>query len=237
MEIKAEVQKADEKTANVARVLLQKKLRIPPHTAVRIVGKLDVSIEGNIMVQPSQSIKGLLSPYSITTQVLDDVPILLRNVSEHRVILQKYHILGTASPIDEIIEDHVQSANDKHSTSSKVSAELPDYLSDLEKRSVENLSESQASKVRKLLTEFHEVFAQDDMDIGLFKGITHKVNTGDAQPVSAKLRRTPLGFEKEEEAHLKSLLDKGIITPSKSEWASAAVLVRKKDGSVRYCID
>ena len=85
------------------------------------------------MVQSSQSIKGLLSPYYITTQVLDDVPILLRNVLEYSVNLQKHHILGTASPIDELIEDHVQTANDKHSTSSKASAELPDYLSDLEK--------------------------------------------------------------------------------------------------------
>jgi hypothetical protein len=53
----------------------------------------------------------------------------------------------------------VQSVNDKHSTSSKASAELPGYLSDLEKRSAENRSESQANKVCKLLTEFHEVFA------------------------------------------------------------------------------
>ena len=68
MEIKAEVRKADENAVNVARVLLQKKLRIPPHTEVQIVGKLDTSIGGNVMIQPSQSIKGLLSPYSITTQ-------------------------------------------------------------------------------------------------------------------------------------------------------------------------
>lgn len=47
------------------------------------------------------------------------------------------------------------------------------------------------------------VFAADDMDKGLFQGITHKENTGNAQPVRAKLRRTLQGFEKEEEARLK----------------------------------
>lgn len=47
------------------------------------------------------------------------------------------------------------------------------------------------------------VFAADDMDKGLFQGITHKENTGNAQPVRVKLRRTPQGFEKEEEARLK----------------------------------
>lgn len=108
---------------------------------------------------------------------------------------------------------------------------------DLQKRSVENLSQNRTNKVHDLLVEFQDVFAADDMDIGLFQGITHKVNTGDAQPVRAKLRRTPIGFEKEEEAHLKKLLDNGVIVPSKSEWTSAPVLVRKKDGSVRYCVD
>lgn len=51
------------------------------------------------------------------------------------------------------------------------------------------------------------------------------------------MRRTPLGFEKEEEEHLGKMLQCGVIRPSTSEWASPPVLVRKKDGSVRWCID
>lgn len=50
------------------------------------------------------------------------------------------------------------------------------------------------------------------------------------------MRRTPVGFEKEE-AHLQKMLDAGVIKPSSSEWASAPVLVRKRDGGVRLCID
>jgi hypothetical protein len=43
------------------------------------------------------------------------------------------------------------------------------------------------------------------------------------------MRRTPLGFEKEEEEHLQELLS--------SEWESPPVLFRQKDGKLRYCID
>ena len=49
--------------------------------------------------------------------------------------------------------------------------------------------------------------------------------------------RTPSSFEHEEENHLKALLKADVIEPSSSEWASPPVLVRKKDGKVRYCID
>jgi hypothetical protein len=48
---------------------------------------------------------------------------------------------------------------------------------------------------------------------------------------------TSLGFEKEEEAHLEKMLENGMIQPSNSEWASVPVLVRKKDGGMRWCID
>ena len=51
------------------------------------------------------------------------------------------------------------------------------------------------------------------------------------------MRRTPMGFEGEEEENLKQMLDIGVISESSSDWASAPVLVRKRDGSVRYCVD
>ena len=37
--------------------------------------------------------------------------------------------------------------------------------------------------------------------------------------------------------HLKEMLEIRAIRKSNSHWASAVVLVRKKDGSLRFCID
>ena len=51
------------------------------------------------------------------------------------------------------------------------------------------------------------------------------------------MSRTPLGYANEEMEHLEKLLKAGVIEPSCSEWASLSVLVRKRDGSVRWCID
>ena len=81
------------------------------------------------------------------------------------------------------------------------------------------------------------VFAKHDMDLGNFSAVKHKIDVGGAKPVHYRPRRTPLAFENEEKEHLEKLLDANIISPGASEWASPTVLVRKRDGTVRYCID
>ena len=93
VKLKAEVVKAWKRTISLARVLLKTKLRIPNHTSVHIMGKLDNTLEGEVMIQPSQSIKGLLSPNFIANQEEVDMPIFLQNVSAQRVIFQKTKFL------------------------------------------------------------------------------------------------------------------------------------------------
>jgi hypothetical protein len=55
--------------------------------------------------------------------------------------------------------------------------------------------------------------------------------------VKQRMRRTPFGFQDVEQQHLDRMIKAGVIRSSTSEWASAPVLVRKRDGSVRWCID
>ena len=72
---------------------------------------------------------------------------------------------------------------------------------------------------------------------GLFTATEHTIDTGDAKPIKQWMRRVPLGFADEEEKYLNKMLDNGVIIPSNSEWASPSVLIHKKDGTVRWCID
>jgi len=41
----------------------------------------------------------------------------------------------------------------------------------------------------------------------------------------------------EEESHFENMLRAGVIQESTSEWSSAPVLIRNRDGNVRWCID
>ena len=47
----------------------------------------------------------------------------------------------------------------------------------------------------------------------------------------------PPGMYDEVKVHIQEMLEVGVIRPSNSPWASAVVLVQKKDGKLWFCID
>ena len=120
----------------------------------------------------------------------------------------------------------------------RVQDELPQHLVDLFEKSSEGLDDMQKDSLRTLLIEFQDVFAAHDLDLGCFTAAPHRVRLAEgAEVFRERMRRTPRGFEGEEERHLTSMLEAGVIQPSESPWASAPVLIRKKDGGVRWCVD
>ena len=59
----------------------------------------------------------------------------------------------------------------------------------------------------------------------------------DTPPFKERFHRIPPPQLDEVCAHLKMMLDAGVIQPSNSPWCNTVVLVRKKDGSLCFCID
>ena len=111
--------------------------------------------------------------------------------------------------------------------------EIPEHLINLFDKSKGELDEQEQTQLSELLSEFEDVFAKSEFNLGKFNTIQHGIDTGTNRPVKQRIRRTPLGFAGEEEAQLKKMLSAGVIRPSVSEWASAPVLIRKRCGSVR----
>ena len=112
---------------------------------------------------------------------------------------------------------------------------LPDHMKDMFQRIGEELYNDQLLRVYLLLISRDMVFSKGEIDIGTFTAVKHQIDTGNYRRIKQRMRRTPLGYANEEQDHLEKLLKAGVIEPSCSEWASPSVLVRKRDGSVRWC--
>ena len=88
-----------------------------------------------------------------------------------------------------------------------------------------------------MLHKWNNVFSHSDTDIGFTDAVYHKIELLDDQPFKQRYWRIPPALINEVWEHLQQLYDAGIIQPSCSPYASNLVLVRKKDGSIRACID
>ena len=101
----------------------------------------------------------------------------------------------------------------------------------------EQLAIAEQEQLCQMLLSQSDVFALSDEELGETELVTHDIDTGDARPVRAMPRRLPYAVRKELEDELKQLLDIGCIEPSNSSYASPLVLVRKKNGNLRVCVD
>ncbi|GFW30211.1 hypothetical protein TNCV_3067631 [Trichonephila clavipes] len=107
----------------------------------------------------------------------------------------------------------------------------PDLLENAE------LSPEQKKLRRKTVQEFEDVFSRNSSDIGHTTVTQHRIDTADHPPIKQHPRRFPFAKQEEVGTLLREMQENDIIEPSSSPWASPIVLVRKKDGSTRFCVD
>ncbi|GFV46646.1 hypothetical protein TNCV_4561 [Trichonephila clavipes] len=107
----------------------------------------------------------------------------------------------------------------------------PDLLENAE------LSPEQKISAERLFQEFEDVFSRNSSDIGHTTVTQHRIDTADHPPIKQHPRRLPFAKQEEVGTLLREMQENDIIEPSSSPWASPIVLVRKKDGSTRFCVD
>ena len=100
-----------------------------------------------------------------------------------------------------------------------------------------NLSQQDRNELYSSLCEYHDVFVLEEGERGETALVQMEIDTGDARPKRQPVRRTPFAARQEIARQLKQMQEQNVIYPSDSPWASPVVLVRKKDGSLRFCID
>ena len=133
----------------------------------------------------------------------------------------------------------VAQVTEERSVEDSPASNLPEHIKTLfdETCARESLSEAAQCGLRSLLLKHESLFAKDDNDLGRINLIVHDIDTGDARPFYKPPRRVPSALQPELKANLSSMLEKGIAEPEQSSWASPVVLVRKKEGSIGFCVD
>ena len=87
------------------------------------------------------------------------------------------------------------------------------------------------------LVDHADLFALDNSELGCTDVVTHCIDTGTHIPVRQPPRRTPFALRSQVDEMVQDMLDQDIVQPTSSPWASPIVLVKKKDGSMRFCVD
>jgi len=89
----------------------------------------------------------------------------------------------------------------------------------------------------RTLRDYVDVFSTGEADLGETSLAAHQIDTGEARPIRQTLRCQPFNLLDKIDEHVAKMVEAGVIEPSCSPWTSNIVLVSKKDGSLRFCIE
>ena len=101
----------------------------------------------------------------------------------------------------------------------------------------DSMQGQEIAKVKKLLLEANDLFVLEDDDLGCTGVVKHHINTEGHYPIKQPMRRTPFVQREKIAEMIQRMEEQGIVKPSASLWSSPIVLVPKKDGTTRFCID
>ena len=232
----------------VAMVKLVQTVRVPRKAGVFVESEVEGPCrEGDALVfEQANSLRedhGLISHDSlVTVRPGNKIFVPLHNREAFSCSVEKDVKIGTAVVLNEKLTGEVEVSqcnrvqNEANTGSSNDKSRIEQLLAMLN-FSKDELSLVEYEKVRKFLYSNMDVFALDDTELGCTRLVKHEIDTSDHPPMKQHFRRVPFVHHEKISQMIDDMLEKGIIQPSSSPWASPIVLVPKKDGQLRFCVD
>ena len=234
--LRTEFTKDQKETAKVARITTKEEVEVPARCEIITSGIIEHAHEAaDIGIIEAQSCFleryqiGVASVLARKTQ--NSIPVRLINTSEQNILIKKNTPLALYSPATILEEVNARVVQDETDTSS-----TPDLCHTFDDQ-LTVLDTSEQQKFRELIQTYQKQFMQSGGELGHTDIVAHEIHTGDHPPIKQRARREPIGMQGVVKAELEKMEKKNIIEPSSSPWGSPVVLVRKKDGTVRFCVD
>ena len=164
---------------------------------------------------------GLLVTSSLVSYKKGKCALLLVNNTNKTIRVRRGCVVGTAEAVRDV--GAVRVAED--------SKEGEQDLADLD------VPSEFRSKVAEIVTQRSTLFASSDLDLGQTDTVQCDIHTGDHDPVKLRPYRVPLQDRGVVDKAIDEMLKAGVIRRSQSPWSFSLVIVSKKDGSKRLCVD
>ena len=209
-----------------------------PHTAscARLLQKADIPPKTACLVRchnpwPTEDVlfcpDGALPAFETGVPALSSGPELWYAVHNHRSEPLQLHA-GQSIGILEVVhlaETPVSASPSSHPIN-PCQPPLPECLSPLQ----------QQQQLNELFREYQDVFSQGEDDLGNTPLLEHAIETHGPLLRQPYRRQNP-AVRREEMTQVQQMLSSNVIRPSNSPWSSPVVMVWKKDGSLRFCVD
>ena len=209
-------------------------LTLPPGGDCSAVCKVDYKQQVNKQVLMVDSSPTAPLPAGVLLQPMV-VPSEEVNVNHFRVLVQNESLTETIIPVGTVIGHMYLTDAVTPLTPSKTAAR--EFDANLINFGDSPVSEDWKGRLRQKLSTRSQVFSLHEWDVGLAKDVEHTIRMSDPRPFRERSRRLAPADVEDVRKHLQELLRAGIIKESRSPYASPIVIVRKKNGAVRMCID
>ena len=178
---------------------------------------------------------GVHVAYVVAQATSRTVPFRIANTSEDEVEIVSGRRIAEFSVLSESpICNNSSTANTNPDPFCCSSVDTSNLLDEIEAAIDPSLNQEDKAKLRKVLLQYSDVF---ENTLGQTSVLSHTIDTGDSPPIKQRPRCLPYAHREEVNKQVKDMLAQGVIKPSSSPWLSPVVVVRKKVGTFRLCID
>ena len=219
------------KPCTPARVNLVTTLTIPATAEVEVMAKLHTEDDNHTWMVENVSTASVIVARALVKPKSGLIPLRIINTNPTPVKVYHGSTVAQAELLDESTINVVsENSMDQPSPHEPVSQGIPKDMIP------EDITDQEKEKLLALLELYADVIGGDN-DLGCTKVLHHNIDTGHASPIRQPVRRLSLPAKEKVKKLLEEMLQKNVISPSTSPWASPIVLVHKKDGSTRFCVD
>ena len=218
---------------------------IPPRSEVVIPGKLQGDAAcalGQVETFPRLVERYQLHGAAVLARASpsNTVPVRLLNPTSKPTTIYRETTLGVFQECGEgvaVINLDKEDASSGQPNCAQIHTEQRKSSESFVDLSNSNLTSVQKSQLADLLQEFRDVFALKPEELGRTSLIQHEIDTGDNPPIRLRPYRAAQEQRERIAENINDMLARDIIQPSTSPWAAPVVLVKKKDGTDRFCVD